>query len=334
MRIATLKDIASRAGVSITTVSNVVNGNYNRVSPSNVKRIQALIEECHYVPNQSARSLTNKSTNMIGIIIQSEYMTNSLTDSYVGEFVGSVVLHLQRLGYDSLIRMTNDYVDINRSLRKWNLAGAIFTGTYDRYIRDLAEDTRIPFIFTDSYSSSRRINNVGVDDFRGGVLAAEHLLKMGHRRIAFIAPGLHKSEVDEQRKNGFLSALGRFGLKENGDYLMPTSDSGMEMAEMLMDMSPPVTAAFVTADRAAIRLIDALKELGKRVPDDYSIVGFDNIELGQYATPPLTTVAQAIQRKAKVAVDILVRHIENPYAPPENILIDVSLLERGSVRRL
>ena len=334
LHIATLKDIADKANVSITTVSNVVNGKYEKVSPACRARVEALLEKHNYVPNQYARDLSSKDRHIVAIIIQSDHMENALADAYTGEFVGEAAMRLQDNGYDPMIRLTSDFADINRILRKWKTAGVIFTGTYDKHIREVSEDTDIPFIFTDSYSSSRRINNVGIDDYKGGALAAEHLHTLGHRRIAFVAPGLYISEVDEQRRLGFAETLLKKGAVIQDELFIRSTENPAEIAETLINLSEPATAVFVTADRIAVQLIGALKSLKKSIPGDFSIVGFDNISIGQYTDPALTTIAQDIAQKAKLAVDILTRHIRNPSAPMENSLMDVKLIVRDSTRRL
>lgn len=332
---ATLKDIAREAGVSITTVSNVVNNNHHKVSPQLTERIKELLQKHHYVPNQSARVLSLKVSQMVAIIIQQDYMQNALTDPYVGELVGSVLLALQEIGFDTMIRITNDYTDINQSLRQWNVAGAIFTGSYDINICRLSEQMDIPLVFIDSYASSRNINNVGIDDYMGGKLAAEYLLGMGHRRIAFIAPGLGKSEVDEQRRRGFSDAVRAAGVEPmKPEWFIRDADDAHSLAEALIRYMPEVTAAFVTADLRAIKLIAGLSELGVNVPEDMSVVGFDDLQHCNFTDPRLTTIRQDIEGKARMAVDIMLRHMQDRKLDFETVLMDVKLVERSSVRRI
>ncbi|MDR0396796.1 MAG: LacI family transcriptional regulator [Oscillospiraceae bacterium] len=328
----TLKDIAVKAGVSKTTVSNVLNGNLAKVSPCKAKLIQELIAEYGYVPNQTARSLSNKSSRIISLIVYADRDKNVLSDPYIALFAGELLRQLQKRGYFGMIRATNEYADILQNLNAWNAQGVIFFGTLDKDIREMQDRTGIPFVFTDSYSSVRRINNVGIDDYRGGMIAAEHLAQRGHRRLALFAPGLESgSDLDKQRIAGFRHALGRYGASLPEDHVMLADPCRAdEMARSLASL-PGVTGAFVTADIAAIELMRALKRLGISVPKDISIVGFDDIPLARLVTPGLTTIRQDITQKARVAAEILERRLDDPSRPNESAILDVTLVQRESV---
>ncbi|GHU76714.1 LacI family transcriptional regulator [Clostridia bacterium] len=327
----TLKDIAERAGVSKATVSNVLNGNLTKVSRQTAVTIKALVAEYGYVPNHTARSLSNKSSRIISLIVYADRDQNVLNDPYIAMFAGELLRQLQRRDYFGMIRTTNEYADILQNLSAWNAEGVIFSGTLDKNIREMQDKTGIPFVFTDSYSSVRRINNVGIDDYKGGMLAAEHLIARGHRRIAFCAPGLFTSDVDNQRMAGFVYALERHGitLPENHFLLADPLKSGA-FARDLLDLDG-ITGVFVTADIVAIELMHALRSLGVNVPKDISVIGFDDIPQARLATPGLTTIRQDVTQKAQLAVEILLKHLQDPTAPNESTSLDVTLVSRDSV---
>jgi len=328
----TLKDIAEKAGVSKATVSNVINGNRQKVSEQKAHAIQRLIDTLGYVPNHSARSLSNRSSKIISLIVHTDRDRNVLEDPYTAAFAGALLQLLQQRDYFGMIRCTSGYNDILKNLRSWNVDGVIFFGTFDKDIRDMQERADIPFVFTDSYSSVRRINNVGIDDFKGGMLAAEHLAGHGHRQIAFFAPNPVSSEVDAQRKEGFAYALSKHGVAlPERNCFMASASQGDAMAESLLSLPEKVTGVFVTADICAIALIEALERRGVKVPKDVSVIGFDDIPASRLITPKLTTVQQDIPLKARYAVDILMRHLKEPAAPTENVILDVTLIPRGSV---
>lgn len=328
----TLKIIAEKAGVSKATVSNVINGNLHKVSDTKAAAIRTLIDEHGYVPNRSARSLSNKSSRIILLIVPHSYRGNALSDPYNAQFTGELLRLLQENDYICVIRTSSDVMDIVKNLNEWNAEGVMFFGTFDKDIRGIQERADIPFVFTDSYSSVRRINNVGIDDFRGGMLAAEHLLAYGHRKTVFFAPGLHSSEVDNQRMQGFVYALSKAGVTlPDANYLLADSYDGGTMADSLLALPERPTAAFVTADIAAITLMDALKRRGLRLPEDMSIIGFDDSPLARYVTPRLTTIRQDVEQKARCAVDIMMRHLKTPSLPMESMILDVSLVPRDSV---
>ena len=129
----TLKEIAQAAGVSMTTVSNVINGKLNRVSADTVERIQALISQSGYVPNQAARSLAQRESRVVAIIVQASENENIFRNPYAAEYVGALTVELHRSGYYPLIRFSDDYRDVEADLRGWNVAGAIFSGTFSRH---------------------------------------------------------------------------------------------------------------------------------------------------------------------------------------------------------
>ena len=327
----TLKDIAREAGVSVMTVSRVVNKQYNKVSESNVARIQAIIKEKGYVPNSSARSLSSKSTRLIAVIVQGE--ENALEYPYNATMTGHICFYIQSKGYSPLLYFVSDYSEVTRRLRQWNVEGAVFLGMFDDNMRAIQEDNRIPLVFTDSYSPVRQITNIGLDDYKGGELAARYLLSKGHRNIAFIGTSTNISGVVRHRLLGFRHALEEAGLSlPEGNVI--TDHTTFDRIREICRFDPPVTAFFVTADILAMSVMDELKALGKRVPEDCSLISFDDLFFAAYTTPKLTTIAQDIRKKAQIAIDVLFRHIQSPNSPAESIILDVQLMERESVKEL
>lgn len=326
----TLKDIAREAGVSVMTVSRVVNKQYNKVSESNVERIQAIIKETGYVPNSSARSLSSKSTKLIAIIVQGE--EDTLEYPYNAKMVGHICACILSRGYSPLLYFVSDYTEITKRLRQWNVEGAVFLGMFDDNMRNIHEDNRIPLVFTDSYSPVRQITNIGLDDYKGGELAGRYLTSKGHRNVAFIGTSTNISGVVRHRLLGFRHALQEAGLELPERNIITEHNSGR--IQQLCQYDPPVTAFFVTADILAMNVMEELKALGKRVPEDCSLIGFDDLFFAAYTTPKLTTIAQDIRKKAQIAIDVLFRHIQSPNSPSESIILDVQLMERESVKEL
>ena len=327
----TLKDIAREAGVSVMTVSRVVNRQFNKVSESNVERIQAIIKEKGYVPNSSARSLSSKSTRLIAVIVQGE--ENALEYPYNATMVGHICYYIQSRGYSPLLYTVSDYSEVTKRLRQWNVEGAVFLGMFDENMRNIHEDNRIPLVFTDSYSPVRQITNIGLDDYKGGELAARYLISKGHRHVSFVGTSTNISGVVRHRLLGFRHALEAAGLALPDSHVVGEHSNGDRIRE-ICQYDPPVTAFFVTADILAMSVMDELKALGKRVPQDCSLIGFDDLFFSAYTTPKLTTIAQDIRKKAQIAIDVLFRHIQTPNAPAESLVLDVQLVERESVRSL
>jgi LacI family transcriptional regulator len=332
----TLKEIAKEAGVSVMTVSNVVNGNFSKVSKENAERIQTIIREKKYVPNSSARSLAKSNSNIIAIILRGDQDGNTLQSPHNATLVGTMIQKIQKLGYYTMVNIVQSQDDISKSLRTWNVQGAIFLGMFDNEIERIYHVNNVPMVFIDSYSDVRRLSNIGIDDYKGGRLAAQYLLKHGHRKIAFVGPPTKHNGVIQHRFAGFCD-----GLKENGASLNPQHqfvlesdiepEAIIEIGRKISSIYTDVTAAFVTGDQIASYLIRGLQSNQVHVPDDFSIVGFDNLMISTQITPQLTTISQNLERKASLSVDVLFRQLKTPGSPTESLVLDVELIERESV---
>lgn len=332
----TLKEIAQAAGVSMTTVSNVINGKLNRVSADTVERIQALISQSGYVPNQAARSLAQRESRVVAIIVQASENENIFRNPYAAEYVGALTMELHRSGYYPLIRFSDDYRDVEADLRGWNVAGAIFSGTFSRHLQNIRSLKTVPTVLTDCYFRLPGVNHVSVDDDAAGQMAGDYLARMGHRRVALMTNNLQDSEVDQHRLAGFRTGLAAHGitLAERCVFPQPIAAETIGQLTSLLRSPDGPTAIFCTADRIAAQLMQLLSAEGFRVPEDVSVLGFDNLPMAQITHPPLTTLAQDIDQKAHLVVDMLLRHIRQETLAPERTLLGVWLVERQSVRRV
>lgn len=332
----TLKEIAQAAGVSMTTVSNVINGKLNRVSADTVERIQALISQSGYVPNQAARSLAQRESRVVAIIVQASENENIFRNPYAAEYVGALTVELHRSGYYPLIRFSDDYRDVEADLRGWNVAGAIFSGTFSRHLQNIRSLKTVPTVLTDCYFRLPGVNHVSVDDDAAGQMAGDYLARMGHRRVALMTNNLQDSEVDQHRLAGFRTGLAAHGitLAERCVFPQPIAAETIGQLTSLLRSPDGPTAIFCTADRIAAQLMQLLSAEGFRVPEDVSVLGFDNLPMAQITHPPLTTLAQDIDQKAHLVVDMLLRHIRQETLAPERTLLGVWLVERQSVRRV
>jgi LacI family transcriptional regulator len=325
----TLKDIAKEAGVSVMTVSRVVNKCYSKVSEENIEKIQTIIGKLGYVPNSSARSLSSKSSKIIAVLIQGN--GNMLEHPYNATMLGHIIQCVQDRGYNAMVHNIDEYSDVTKHLQSWNAEGAIFLGTFDSDIQQIQADNKIPLIFTDSYSSIRQVINIGIDDYKGGVLAAQHFIENGHQNFAFVGgPFTNLSQLIQQRLKGFRNAIEKENLALPSAHILKPANT-KEIAKEICSLPDPITAIFVASDIIAIELIDALKKNGYHVPKDISIIGFDNLPISSYITPGLTTISQDINYKAQYAIDILFEHLNNVSLPTQNIVLDVELIKRESV---
>ena len=335
----TLKDIAEEAHVSLMTVSNVVNGKYSKVSKERLKEIQDILEKHHYIQNASARSLAKAKSNIVAIILRSVGNENSLSSPHNARLVGSIVRHIQDLGYYAMINLVEDCESIARSIRTWKVQAAIFLGMFDDEIEQIYELSSIPMVFIDSYSKIRQLSNVGIDDYKGGQMAAEYFIKHGHTKMAFVSPPNYDIGVVQHRLKGFTDVLTQHGLSLDARHCFSVvSDADPEQisqtVDQIMRIRNEITAMFVTSDGLAASLISGLHRYGVRIPEDLSVIGFDNTTIGTQIYPPLTTIAQDLELKARLTVDILNSCLKNPDASAESHVLDVRLVERESVRMI
>ena len=190
---ATLKEIAQEAGVSVMTVSRVINKRYGEVSEENIRKIQEIIDRLGYVPNYSARNLSSKSSNIISILIQGT--ETPLSSPYNASMLNYIIQGIQDRGFNTMVHFVSDYSEVTQHLQSWRAQGAIFFGTFDKDMQKIQTSNPMPLVFTDSYSNMRQVINIGIDDYKGGVLAAKHFIEKGHTAFSFVSSYIEDSKV-------------------------------------------------------------------------------------------------------------------------------------------
>jgi LacI family transcriptional regulator len=335
---ATIKDIAREANVSVTTVSNVIHRRSSRVALETIERINAIIARNHYTPNLSARSLVNKTSRIIGVInhLFRSQTVSFLQDPFHGALLGGVEKAIQKRGYYMMIRTVADEQELFSLFNNWNLDGVILTGLFnDAFFERLLEMDK-PLVLLDSYVKNEKVFNIGLDDFQGGFIATEYLVKKGHRNIAFVSPFFHDEEgVVNERFKGYKTCLKENGVafsEENVYQRDITVEEGIEIGWMLSRRSD-VTAVFATADILAAGIISGLTQNGRRVPEDVSVVGFDDLFFSKTLTPPLTTIHQDIEERGRIAANTMMDYLEGKKTAPR-IVTPIKLIERSSVASL
>ncbi|MCI2046651.1 MAG: LacI family transcriptional regulator [Faecalibacterium sp.] len=333
---ATLKDIAKEAGVSIVTVSNVINGNHKKVSDETIARIQKIIHDYHYVPNATARSLASKQSGIIGVLVPNVGEDeNFLQSPYNAEVLGVLEKIIRQSGYYLMVRCLSDYQQALPLLHSWNVDGAVFIGANTSDVERLNQQLSIPAVFLDTYTSEQ-VCGVCADDFRGGYIGTRYLINQGHTHICFLAPGAGKEGVIYERFRGYRQAMEECGLQssmEKREVASTTYESGLAAGRQLA-FEQGTTACVTTADILAIGLMEGLRLSGRRVPEDFSIVGFDDLPECRYTTPQLTTINQHVAEKAEKAAGKLLDMLRHQDVAIQNERIDVDLVERQSVQRM
>ncbi|MRG59598.1 LacI family DNA-binding transcriptional regulator [Agromyces sp. CFH 90414] len=326
----TLKDIAEEAGVSLMTVSNVVNGKTARVSPATIERVRGIVDRRGYVANASARSLAASRSRTVGVLVpvaEGDMLTMSPHHVAV---IGGMERQLRQAGYHVLLRGITEPAEVGEAVREWGLDGAVLLGFLDAEIDALPAEGG-PLLAIDSYSLNPRATGVRSDDFGGGGLAARHLLEHGHRRLLFAGPAFGDSGVVRRRHDGFRAAVDAVtDATAEVVAVNTTYEDGLALGRALRAEHPAVTAVFATADVLAVGIMAGLLDAGASVPGEVSVVGFDDLDLGQFVRPRLTTVAQDLAEKVAVATRMLLGEIDGEAAPDE-VELGVRLVTRESV---
>jgi LacI family transcriptional regulator len=334
----TIRDVARAANVSISTVSHVLSGK-RPTSGQTRRRVEAVIEELGYRPNRVAQSLVWRRPFALGLIIP------DITNPYFPTFARGAEDRVRERGY-TLVLGNSDYDPGRESsyldlVRSNQLAGAIYC-LGDEMSPILAELNRaveegLPVVLV--HSPMPRVPTVCADNRQGGRLAAEHLLQLGHTRIGMVS-ALPLDEGMADREAGFLEALRDAGLTVDragvpvmyGDHQI---DGGRQATLELLAHAPELTAVFVLNDLMALGALEAARSLGRAIPAEISIVGFDDIPFAALANPPLTTVGQPIRQLGEQAADLLLAVVEHgagagTESPPPRIMLPNQLIERQS----
>ena len=334
----TLKDIAAEAGVSITTVSNVVHKRKSRVSPELVDRIWKIIEREHYAPSMSARSLANSSSAIIGVIthLTPQNTGSTMSDPFLSAFVDSIERKTREEGYYLMIRAVTDAQDLAFLTRSWQLSGLILTGMFRDAFYDTTRELGIPFVLIDSYVDDPDVCCIGLEDEKGGYIATKHLLENGHRTIAFASPSIRSGGVIEKRLQGYQRALAEYNVPYDPSLVFTqeiTVEEGKKLGRLLA-AKKSITGVFASADILAAGITSGMNECGVNVPKDKSIVGFDDNYLAQLSLPGLTTVHQDADQKGYLATEMILKQLRHEQIDEKSIVLPVHLVERGSVRRI
>ncbi|MDP9914014.1 LacI family transcriptional regulator [Variovorax boronicumulans] len=333
---ATIKDVALQAGVSVTTVSHVVNDT-RHVSAKVRERVELAIRELGYVPNAMARSLKSNTTSTLGMLIPNS------SNPYFAEIVRIVEDRCFGAGYTLVLCNTDDeprrqsvYLQV---LAERRIDGLIVVSTgadEDDSLATQLRGLRIPTVLVDREIADPACDLVETAHMQGGLLAVRHLLSLGHKRIACIGGPLGVTS-SEQRIEGWRMALAETGSPPNADALLWrggfTSQGGYEAMHAILRTEQKPSAVFVCNDLMAIGALRAAHESGVRVPDELSIVGFDDIELSAYTSPPLTTVAQPKERIGALAVDMLLERMGGKRRDARKVVLQPELRVRASTAR-
>jgi LacI family transcriptional regulator len=331
----TIKDIAKKAGVSITTVSRVVNDKLGGISQETRERVLKIVEEMNYQPNALARSLVTKQTLTLGLILP------NISNPFFPEMVRGVEDIANQNGYSVIICNTDDVEDKEKNyihlLKEKYVDGIIFSSNsrYSGEHYDILHKANIPFVLIDRGEEGGEgpYHGVFIDNEKGGYLATQHLIDLGHKKIACMTGPIELGTA-KRRLLGYQKALyeAKLPIKSNwiiqGNFRMKTA----YLAAKTLLIDEEITAIFACNDLMACGIYQAAYELGRRIPDDLSVIGFDDIQLVEALTPKLTTIRQSSYTLGKTAAEIMIQDIKKVKSDKRIVKLDPRLVLRNSTK--
>ena len=334
MKIYTIKDIARKAGVSVTTVSRVLNHrpDVNRETRDKVERVMA---DCHFVGNANARGLKQLDADVVAIILR----------GHQNPFLSALAEAMMTIGRDSKAAFLLEFIDEKadefqaalRLLHEKRVSGLIFVGSRIDERAAALEGVDVPMVFaTVDVGLNRlpRASSVSIDDRAMACQAVAYLLQSGHRRIAVFGGSRMEGDNLSLRYLGVLDAFRQIGQSFDETRYVETRlsmEGAFDTVKTFFSQRPDTTAVFCMSDAMAMGVIRALKDLGRDVPGDVSVFGFDGTEMGKYFIPRLTTVEQPVADIARESLRVLADMMEHG-APPQNVVLKATLRLRDSVK--
>ncbi len=334
----TIREISEELGLSTATVSNVIHGHLEKMSPETAQTIREKLEQYQYVPNMGARMLANGGSNIIGVIFCYPIREDksAFQDSFVAEMLGSLENEIRTHGYFMMPYVARNAEEICRVAQTWNTGGLVVWGIMPEECRKLNESIDKPLVFVDCYFESEKpFSNVGSDDFKGGYLMAEHMLKIGHKRIAYLCDAEVPVGVDLHRLNGHKAAMKKAGVLWDDSLFIPLRQNRREQRLRANDIARRIkekdlTALCFASDYYAVIVMDMLKELGIVIPDDCAVGGYDDAMIASLVRPQLTTIHQNVTEKARTAATMVLKQIEKPKTTCQTKRQNVYLVKRES----
>lgn len=333
----TIKDVAKKAGVSVSTVSRALN-NYSDISEDTRKNIKKIADNMGYKANVVAKSLSSSRSFRLGMLVE-DYESAGKLNPLVFEVLMEFKNAASRQGYEIVLLSTTSDMQKSQNLTRLfsekQLDGAFIMGLKitDEYYKELST-IKYPCVLQDIYIQNPIVGCIGVDNIKGAFMAVDHLIKLGHKRIGFIN-GHKNAFVSYERLDGYYLALNRNGISVDND-LVANGDFDDKMAEVaaeeLIKKHSDMTAIFCASDLMAIGAVNSMNNLGYTVPDDISIVGFDDIYITQLFTPKLTTIRQDRGKIGEAAANILINMVAGQTIG--RVLVEPELIIRDSTRSI
>ena len=332
-----LVDIARKTGYSVSTVSRALSGNSSKykISQTTVEEIRAVASKIGYRMNTLARGLKSKKTYEIGVAV------SDILNPFFATLIKSISKEVRIIGFTLMLCDSDENADFEKEsighLLERRVEGLIIApvGIYSEYFQDL-QKSNIPTILVDRIFQNSLFDTVSVDNFKGSCLATEYLIKEGHKKIAFIQ-GLHGAVTNEQRLKGYKETLKHYQIPISSKYIVGDdfrSLNGYLQTKTLLKYNNPPTAIFAAGDLIALGCVQAINEENLQIPQDISLVTFDDPRYFAHLSPPITAVRQPVTEMGIIAVKLLLDRINNGTVEPKEIQLNPQLIIRNSVKRI
>lgn len=337
----TIKDIARICGVGVSTVSRAIN-NHPDINPATKEMIIKVIKDHNFIPNNSARNLKRSDAKAIAVLIK------GITNPFFNNMIDIIEQETQRKKYSFILQRveeTENELNVAMELvKEKRLKGIIFLGGIITHSSEHLAMLNVPFVLSTSGIVDEKESHwscVSVDDFAESYKMTDYLCKLGHKRIAILAADRGDESIGRLRLEGYLKALKDNGLRPDEDIISHmdreresySMEAGYRLMKGLLEKDQGFTAIYAIADSLAIGACRAITEAGKEIPKDYSVAGFDGLEIGSYYTPSLTTVRQPVEEMARVTIDLLFSIIRKN-GQHKKVVLPGELLVRESTRAL
>lgn len=329
----TINDIAQKAGVSRSTVSRVLTNNPN-VSPNTRELVKKVIEECKFQPSSLARGLALGTINVIALIV------GDVRNPFYAELTWVIENKLSKNGY-MVVLCDSDY-DVEREVlylktaKQYGFAGVVMISAMENNdLKAILKTMNCPIVLLNRYIKSFDADVVIIDNFQGGYIATRHLIELGHTKIGILT-GPTNSNASMERLEGYKKALETFNVEFRNEYVVTGDlkmECGLKYGQYLMDMKADApTAVFAGNDLSAIGIMNAYKSKGKKIPNDLSIVGFDDIPMSETESIALTTVRHPYNEMGEKVSELILEKIRGNSTEYKKIIFNPKLIVRKSTK--
>lgn len=338
----TIKDVARLCGVGVSTVSRAIN-NHPDINEETKNMILQVIKENHYIPNNSARNLKRSVSKTVAVLIK------GIDNPFFSGMIKIFEEEIQKKKYSFILHRVDegeDEVDVAIELvKEKKLKGIVFLGGYFSHSQEKLNQLGVPFVLstiaiTDKMAA-RSLSSVSVDDFLESYKMVDYLCRLGHKKIGILAATPDDVSIGKLRLEGYKKALEdhKIALEESWcfysreDIECYTMANGYDLMEQVMESKQDITALFAVSDSIAIGACKAVFDHGKNVPEDYSIAGFDGLDMAHYYNPTITTIRQPVEEMAHATIKILFDIIKNK-SQNQQMIFQADLLEGQSTKKI